>query len=508
MADIGFRTAPAGSPPENSASPRPEQGVPPETPSGRAAGGAASQGAPSSAAQAGGSPPPRPGSNVRDFNAARRAAEIGRVQQARRRRRAGNYLIYYILLGIILTVVCVTLSMTVFFNISTINASGSAVYTAEQILAAVDVRVGDNLLRLNVGRLEERALEQLVSADSVDISRKFPDSLEITVTDGVPSMQIAVAGVYYLFSDSGRLIGQSQAAAVNAQVLVGPDPSGLSVGQYLDDLTEEQQLTFTTWRTLMGLIEKYGIHDVSAMDLSDEMSLRIFYQNRLEIDLGPLTDMDAKIAALKTILYDTGSIGVEETGVLNLENADRSYFNNQSACALPTGAGQLGWSWQDDYSETLMQTLFGVQETPETDGTAEEGAGDGPETAGDTSGAASEGGDAASSDAVSSDSSAESSEESYATSGGMRLPQLPSVGGTSSSSTATSAPSSDTAEPSVDAGSPEAGSTAEPAGTPASSESSAESSSGPTGAAGSTSGGGSTGAGVGSQAPSVPGIGG
>ena len=107
-------------------------------------------------------------------------------------------------------------------------------------------------------------------------------------------MQVGVNGVYYLFSDSGRLVGQSQTAAVDAQVLVGPDPSGLSVGQYLDDLTEEQQLTFTTWRTLMGLIDKYGIHDVSAMDLSDEMSLKIFYQNRLEIDLGPLTDMDAK----------------------------------------------------------------------------------------------------------------------------------------------------------------------------------------------------------------------
>ena len=36
--------------------------------------------------------------------------------------------------------------------------------------------------------------------------------------------------------------------------------------------------------------------------------------------------------SLKAILYDSGSIGVEETGVLNLENADRSYFNNQSAC--------------------------------------------------------------------------------------------------------------------------------------------------------------------------------
>ncbi len=459
-------------------------------------------------------PPPAPGSNVRDFTAARREAarraEIGRVQQARRRRRAGNYLIYYILLGMILTAVCVTLSLTVFFNVTAINVSGSSLYTTDQVLAAVDVKTGDNLIRLNTGRLEERALAQLTGAESVEIARRFPNSLDITVTDGDPSMQILVNGVYYGFTGSGRLVSQTQTPLVDAQVLVGPDPSGLETGQYLTDLPEEQQATFSTWRTVTALTDKYGIHDLSAMDLSDELSLRLFYQNRIEIDLGPLSDMDAKIAALSTILYGAGSIGVEETGVLDLTNADRAYFNNQSACTLPTGAGTLGWSWQDPYSETLMQSLFGAQQAPET-----------PPEAGtvQTPDGTSAGGDAAQADgsasggestAVTDGTSApESSEENYATSGGMRLPQLPEVGGTGS------APAS--SAPAADALSPAGGTTvpaAEPAGPPAgpSSEPAAESvpaqsSSSALPGAGDAASGGSTGSGVGSQAPSVPGIG-
>ena len=480
MADIGQKTAPAGSAQK----------------SGNA--GNRQAGASSSAPQ--GRPPEKnPGSNVRDFNAARRQAEIGRVQQARHRHRAGNYLIYYILLGIIMTVVCVTLSMTVFFNITTINASGSNVYSSEQILAAVDVRNGDNLLRLNIGRLEERALEQLTSAESVEISRHFPDSLDITVTDGEPSMQIETGGVFYQFTASGRLIGQSQTAVVDAQVVVGPDPSGLNIGQYLSDLTEEQQASFSTWRTVSELIDKYEIHDISAMDLSDDMQLKIFYQNRLEVDMGPLVDMDAKVAALKTILYDTGSIGVEETGVLDLSNADRAYFNNQSACTLPPGAGQLGWSWQDEFSDTLMQSLFEAEETLEDSGTTEEG--EDPAASGTT-----EEGDAAQSESGSDSSETASSEESsdsYATSDGMRLPQMPQIGGGTSSQASSAA----TSEPSVDTGSSDAASSSSSSseGTSASSESSA--SSGLTGAAGNATSGGSTGAGVGSQAPSVPGIG-
>ena len=459
-------------------------------------------------------PPSAPGSNVRDFTAARREAarraEIGRVQQARRRRRAGNYLIYYILLGMILTAVCVTLSLTVFFNVTAINVSGSSLYTTDQVLAAVDVKTGDNLIRLNTRRLEERALAQLTGAESVEIARRFPNSLDITVTDGDPSMQILVNGVYYGFTGSGRLVSQTQTPLVDAQVLVGSDPSGLETGQYLTDLPEEQQATFSTWRTVTALTDKYGIHDLSAMDLSDELSLRLFYQNRIEIDLGPLSDMDAKIAALSTILYGAGSIGVEETGVLDLANADRAYFNNQSACTLPTGAGTLGWSWQDEYSETLMQSLFGAQQTtpsPPEAGTVQTPGGTSAE--GDASaadGAASGGESTAVTDGT---SASQSSEESYATSGGMRLPQLPSVGGTSDALTS-SAPAPDAPAPLDGMSAP----STESSGVSDSQASSAPAGSAPAQqpssalpGAGDAASGGSTGSGVGSQAPSVPGIG-
>ena len=449
-----------------------------------------------------------------------REETIGRVQTARRRHRAGNYMIYYVLLGMILTIVFVTLSMTVFFNINTINVSGSEVYSSDQILASVDAKSGDNLLRLNTEKIAKNALARLTAADSVDVTRHFPDQLDVSVTDGVPALQVSMNGQFYRFTEKGRLIAVSDTAAVDAPIVVGPDPSALSVGQYMDSLSSEAQATFSVWKTVWDVLYNYSIADISAMDLSDEINIRLYYQNRIEIRVGTLTEMDEKIATLKAVLYESGSIGVDETGSIDLTNPDRVYFNNQSSVSLPAGAGQPGWNWFDPHSDTLEQSLYApaedVSDSDSTDGTdASDGASD-PSVSTDADGNFVGSADG-SSDAETGDSSDSTSDApSYDTSDGMRLPQLPSISGGhsggsgSSSSGNTAAGSTSPSVPSI------SGSASDTASSAPSSES-ASSTVGVVGAAGNTSGstsgstsgaGMTTGSGFGTQAPAVPSIGG
>lgn len=416
-----------------------------------------------------------------------RDRQIGRVQSGRRRRRHGNYIIYYILLGMILTIVCVVLSLTVFFNIHTLSPSGSTLYTSEQILAAVNAKEGDNLLRLNTEKLEDKAMAVLTKADSVQIRRHFPDQLDIVVTDGEPVLQVSQDGAFYQFTEKGRLVGVTASAAVDAQVVVGPDVSGLSEGQYLYNLPKEQQSTLSTWRTIKNELWDYSINDISAMDLGDELRLQLYYQNRIEVDLGTLTDMDAKMATLKAILYESGSIGVDETGRIDLSNPDRVYFNNQTACNPPAGAAQAGWSWVDPYSDSLEQVLYAPPEPMAT-----------PQTPAAASGADGEDGssdEGASSEDSASEPESESSEENYETSGGMRLPQVPSIGGNSTSGSTSSAAGAAQDEPSASAA---------PSSDTSSEESSASAQYGPSFSG--TIGGDAANGGVGTQAPSVPSI--
>ena len=94
------------------------------------------------------------------------------------------------MLALLLTVTGVILSLTVFFNIETITVTGSELYTQDQVLAVLDVQPGDNLLRLNTGKLGEEVRSQLVETEKVTLKRHFPNSLEVAVEDAQPAFQI------------------------------------------------------------------------------------------------------------------------------------------------------------------------------------------------------------------------------------------------------------------------------------------------------------------------------
>jgi len=297
-------------------------------------------------------------SSPKEREADRRKEQIEELQATRRRRRQGIYTLYYVLLAFILTSVCIILSLTVFFNVKKIVPTGSMLYTKEEVLAAADADIGDNLLRLNTEKISKRAMKVLTKAESIEVRRHFPDQLDIVVTDGDPVLQIEQAGTYFQFTQKGRLVSITTDPAVDAQVIVGPIVGSLKEGQYMSELDEEQDETLANWRILSTALWNYSINDISAMDLSDELRLRLYYQNRIEVDLGTLTDIDIKIATLKAILYDSESIGVDEVGTLDLTDPDRAYFNNRADCVVPTGAMKEGWNWEDPYSESLQKELY------------------------------------------------------------------------------------------------------------------------------------------------------
>ena len=134
-----------------------------------------------------------------------RSGQIQAVQQRRKRKRKRNYTLYYILLFFILTVAGIILSLTVFFNVRTIEVTGSNLYTTEDVLPILGAEKGDNLLRIKTSQLRDNVFANFLQADEVKVRRVFPSTLWVEVTDGVPEVQMESAGNYYSISGGGRV---------------------------------------------------------------------------------------------------------------------------------------------------------------------------------------------------------------------------------------------------------------------------------------------------------------
>lgn len=372
-----------------------------------------------------------------------RSAEISRVHSGRRRRRRHNYILYYIALAILLVTVGVTLSLNLFFKVKNIEVSGTSLYTHEQVLEALDAKQGDNLLRLKTKRLEQAVYERLVQAEKVDIRRRFPNTLSVDVTDAVVTEQIVSRGYSYQISSGGRVVSVLPDAVPNVRIVLGPEMQSLEPGDLLNELVsldekaaaskdKKDEEEYTNTRRLEVLaamrneIDRAGLMDISMVDVSDSVGLKMLYQNRFEIRLGTSSELQDKLAMFASVL-DRGSLGLEEMGILDISDPDRC-IASRDLPALPDGAVMAGWRWFDPHLENFDEffgyagggspvtggvLVGGAEQTPagvQTPGTV-------PETAPGTS--SGEGG-------ITSGVTGDGTQPGY------MMPQVPNIGGNSS----------------------------------------------------------------------------
>lgn len=272
-----------------------------------------------------------------------RQEQIARTQRRRRKKRKRNYTLYYIILAVFLIVAGVTLSLTVFFNIETIEVTGSSIYALSDLEGVLDAKPGDNLLRLNTKALSAKVLQNLKKADNVEVKRVFPTTLLVQIEDGEPQTQLYYNNQYYTLSRRGRVLDVADESVPNVPIVIGPTPEGAQVGSYISLLLENEEKDWLN--ILFKELEQSGLHDISAVDISNTISLKLYYQNRIEIKLGSFSELDTKLAMVKAV-FDSGDIGIEESGTIDITDPDRMYVDSDAELDL-TGISAEGWTWVD-----------------------------------------------------------------------------------------------------------------------------------------------------------------
>ncbi len=308
---------------------------------------------------------------------ASRTANIRQVQKHRRQKRKRNYTLYYIILFLFLSTTGVILSLTVFFNIEKIEVQGSEQYSQEEILSFLDIKEGDNLLRINTGEAEDTLLRELTKADQVKVSRAFPNGLKVTVTDGVPSAQLENEGSYYVISQSGRILSVGDSPEVGSGILIsGIDLTGAVEGDYVDHVQErlweeacaaaeeadepqpEKPDDVQNLQTFFAALKTAEYSSVTAVDLTDDLSLTLYWENRIQVLLGSFSELDYKLAFAKTLLTDeqyAEIIGPDAVGILDVASTSSGVqFFPKPDLEIP-GDGVSVWNWDDNLPDDPVE---------------------------------------------------------------------------------------------------------------------------------------------------------
>lgn len=221
-------------------------------------------------------------------------------RRIRRRQRWTN--VYGLVVILLVLTVGITISYTFLFNINEIRVSGqSDMYSAEEIVEASGINKGDNLLRLDCEKSEQRILDKLLYVETAVVDRDFPSSLDITVTKCIPAFNVNYGEGTLLVSKKGKILADNGFITDGLPIIYGFDPADHTPGKPAASENEHKNDAFHELISSMSAKEDGSIMTV---DMSDEHAIIVNYKNGMIFKMGNWNDVEYKLNLADTVMQD------------------------------------------------------------------------------------------------------------------------------------------------------------------------------------------------------------
>lgn len=228
-------------------------------------------------------------------------------------------------------------------------------YKIEDIVTRVGLKAGQNMLELNSKKVQQAIEQELPYLEEVAIKYRLPNTILVQAELAKPAFVVKVEETWALISAKKKVLeilpAQPQGVKVlflgkvAAQVgypiefLIEPEPideatilaqENISQQQKLDQLeqakqkaTQEAELKAEKRKnnltTILELLEKWNVlQEVTAIDVSNELELQFWYQERILVKLGTENQLDYKIQFAAEIV--TKQLSTSDRGTLNVSN--------------------------------------------------------------------------------------------------------------------------------------------------------------------------------------------
>lgn len=237
----------------------------------------------------------------------------------------------------ILSVGCITisvvlvllvLSMTVLFNITAINiGKSSAKYTADQIVMASGLNLGDNMVRTNFLKVEERIEQSLPYVKDAVITKSASGKVTINITDAKATMIVKTAQGYAITDVDGKVLEIVKEIPENSVLTVlnikGSVTAAVSEIIVIGD-SDEQAI----YNELKTVLTSEGLFNgITEIDLTQKASIKLIYQNRLRLLLGTSDNLEEKIKSGAQVIEKENAQDPELIAEVNLTIPKKVYVN-------------------------------------------------------------------------------------------------------------------------------------------------------------------------------------
>lgn len=235
-----------------------------------------------------------------------------RQKKARKKRLIAGFVVFMIAIIITTVILC----LTVLFPIKNIVASGSQIYSSEEIIENSGIKTGDNIFTFSKRNAINSLKNKLPFVDKVEFKRSLPDKLTIKVYDAKPYYCIEQKGEYYNVSKSGWVLEKlSEKPSGNFEIKI--KNVSCSVG---NQIVFKDEKSHKMLENTIKLLEDNSFR-IDYVDVTNSVTIKAGVEGRFDVNFGTENSLENKIMHLKATIK---KIGDNKSGSINL-----SMWNNQ-----------------------------------------------------------------------------------------------------------------------------------------------------------------------------------
>lgn len=198
------------------------------------------------------------------------------------------------------TLICMIIGGGIFFllspifNIKTISVKGNSKISSDEIISLSSIEIEQNTFQYRVHDIEE-AIKKNAYMEKVKVNRKFPDTIEITVSEREATYQLPIANAYAYIDNQGYILEISDKEE-NIPLIIGitTQQENIQPGNRLDteDLKKLNDvlkiMESANSNEMMKLITKIDITD------SEDYILRL-EEKKKTVHLGDVSNLSTKM---------------------------------------------------------------------------------------------------------------------------------------------------------------------------------------------------------------------
>lgn len=219
-------------------------------------------------------------------------------KEVKRKRRRRLKPALFIMLALFLVAIAAVLSLTVFFEIESVNVSGESIYSQEMVINAAGIKNGQNLLRLNKNKISDKIEKGLPYVKDAVVTKVFPNSVSIRIVPATEFAVMEIDGQLVTIDENFKALSIEIERREDLAFIKGVKASNVVLGEIVTITDKEQQ---NVLNELLKFAKASELR-VTAFDITNTVSVSALLEDRILVQFGSRNYFENKINHLKAML--------------------------------------------------------------------------------------------------------------------------------------------------------------------------------------------------------------